>query len=120
MRTLVPVIMLLVTVAAPRQGWASTQPVATYAAEPADERFAQHAVRGVVKVVRASALVVSRPGRRGGDMTFVITPSTDRDGTLVVGATVSVRYRTDGDSLIATAVTVHAPQGPASPLHTAR
>jgi hypothetical protein len=71
---------------------------------------ASHAVRGVVKSLDASSLVITRPARRVGDLTFVFMPSTLRGGTIAVGSTVSVRYRKEGDTLIAVAVTVHVPR----------
>jgi hypothetical protein len=117
MRTGLTVIVLLVMVGVPEVGRAAPRPAANDTGESPNDRLARHAVRGVIKAVASSSIVVSRPGRRGGDLTFTITPSTDRDGMLRVGATVSIRYRIDGDSLIATAVIVHAPQRPASPLH---
>lgn len=82
-----------------------------------DESDAQHAVRGVIRVVNAGALVVSRPGRPGSELTLSLTHATDVEGQLVVGATVSVRYTRDKDRLIAIAVTVH-PQQAALPLHS--
>jgi hypothetical protein len=117
MRRALNVIVLLVVLAGPDAGLASTRPAMTGAGDSADDRVASHAVRGVVKAVAGSSLVVSRPGRSGGDMTFIMTSSTDRDGMLRVGAIVSIRYRVDRNSLIATAVIVHVPQRPASPLH---
>ena len=49
-------------------------------------------------------------------MTFVLNPSTDRVGNVKVGTTVDVRYRTEAEQHIATAVTVvHAKQPPSAP-----
>jgi hypothetical protein len=67
-----------------------------------------HAIRGVVKSMSASALVVTPSRRRTRDMTFVLTPSTHREGEVIVGAIVSIRYRvTGGQVLVATAVSSH-------------
>ena len=63
-----------------------------------------HAVRGIVKAVTGTMLVIRRPGGRNGDMTFVLSPSTDREGTLVVGTPVAIRYVLQGTTLVATAV----------------
>lgn len=63
-----------------------------------------HAVRGVVKSTDATSLVVTRARRNTNDLTFALTPSTLREGSITVGSTVSVRYRTEGDTLVATAV----------------
>jgi hypothetical protein len=37
-------------------------------------------------------------------MTFKLSPTTHRDGTIVVGSTVSVRYREEGKDHVATAI----------------
>jgi hypothetical protein len=101
------VIVLLLTPAAPHAQSAPAQAALSYASGPADDGTGRHAVRGIVKAVGASSLVISRPGRSRGDLVFMLTSATDLDGMLLVGATVSVRYRTEGDSLVAMAVTVH-------------
>jgi len=64
---------------------------------------AVHATRGVVKSIDPDMLVVSRPRNRG-DITFRLSASTEREGAIVVGATVSVRYRDEGHVHLATAV----------------
>ena len=66
---------------------------------------ADHATTGTVKSVTGSMLVVTRSAKDGGDMTFVLKPSTQREGKIEVGAPVSVRYKEDGKTHIATAVT---------------
>ena len=63
-----------------------------------------HALSGVVKSVDATTLVVTRVGKSPGEITFVLSPSTHRDGAIGVGATVQVRFRTERDTHIATAV----------------
>jgi hypothetical protein len=62
-----------------------------------------HATLGVVQTIDASTLVIARTGNRGS-MTFSLTSSTHREGTIVVGSTVSVRYRDDGKKHVATAI----------------
>jgi len=69
-----------------------------------------HALSGVVKSVDATTLVVTRAGKSPSEMIFVLSPSTHRDGTIVVGATVQVRFRTERDTHVATAVLVTAPK----------
>ena len=71
---------------------------------------AVHATRGVVKSIDTATLVVSRPRNRG-DITFRLNASTHREGTIVVGATVSVRYRDEGKVHLATAVALQTPGG---------
>ena len=73
-------------------------------AKPAAE--ASHSVKGVVKSIDASSLVISRSGK--SDMTFTVNADTKRDGSPAVGSSVSVRYRTEGSNMVATAVTASA------------
>lgn len=70
---------------------------------------ATHATRGVVTSIDATTLVIARFAQRG-QMTFSLTPSTQREGTIVVGSTVSVRYRESGKSHIATAIAIQRPK----------
>ena len=76
-----------------------------------------HATKGVVKFVDANNLVIKRsPQQYGREMAFVLNPSTDRVGHVEVGSTVDIRYRTEADQQVATAVTlVHAKQPPSAP-----
>jgi hypothetical protein len=67
-----------------------------------------HATRGVVKAIDEAALVVSRPRNRG-DITFTLSAATHRDGKIVIGSTVSVRYRDDGKNHVATAIALQKP-----------
>jgi hypothetical protein len=63
-------------------------------------------MKGVIKTVDDKTLVVSQNAKTGHEMTFVLDPSTEHTGTMSVGATVDVRYRTEAKRHIATAVTV--------------
>jgi hypothetical protein len=65
---------------------------------------ASHATAGVVKSIGATTLVITRSGRHGGDMAFVLNPSTHREGAIETGFHVSVRYREEGQAHVATAV----------------
>jgi len=89
----------------PAAGFAQAQtykkPASSSQAKPA----ATHAANGVVKSFTDSTLVVTKSGRRGGEVEFTLNPATHREGTLAVGAPVSVRYRDDGTIHVATAVT---------------
>jgi hypothetical protein len=71
---------------------------------PAPTAVSNHALSGVVKSVDATTLVVTRAGKSPGEMTFVLSPSTHRDGVIGIGATVQVRFHTEGDTHVATAV----------------
>lgn len=74
-----------------------------------------HATKGVVKSVDASTLVISHKGK--ADMTFALNPATHLQGTVAVGTSVDVRYREEGKTYVATAVTAQ-PSKPQA-VHTA-
>ena len=64
-----------------------------------------HAIRGVVKSISRSYVVINTgSGKKARQMTFVLGPSTEKDGDITIGAPVSVRYRQEGRTLISTAV----------------
>ncbi len=68
---------------------------------------ANHSTSGVVKSVTDSRLVItSRSQNKATAMTFTLNPSTAREGKLQVGSNVSVRYRNEGKTHVATAVKV--------------
>ena len=66
-----------------------------------------HATRGVVSALSRTQLVITR-SRNLGPITFTVSPATRVDGPLVVGVTVSVRYRDERNRHIATAIAVEA------------
>jgi uncharacterized protein DUF5666 len=76
-----------------------------------------HATKGVVKSIDASTLVITRKSKTGGEMTFALDPATHLQGTVAVGTSVDVRYREDGKTYVATAVTAQ-PSKPQA-VHTA-
>jgi hypothetical protein len=70
---------------------------------------ATHSVAGVVKSVDAASLVIETVAsgkEKAKELTFVLTPATQKKGTIAVGATVDIRYQTEGGKNTATAVTV--------------
>lgn len=72
-----------------------------------------HAIRGVVKSVSTFyVVVVAGSGKKSREMTFLLGPSTERDGELTIGATVSVRYRQEGPALVSTAVSAQPERHP--------
>src|SRR4029453_12420914 len=82
-------------------------PAAEYVVNPAPwSETASHAVRGVVAKIGANFLVLRTSKSRPIDLPFVLTPSTLREGPIEIGFTVSVRYRIEGNSRVAIAVTV--------------
>ena len=71
---------------------------------------ATHSVQGVVKSVDASSLVITKSGKKGSDMTFKLDSTTQKDGSIANGSSVSVRYRMEGSAMVATAVNAEAPK----------
>jgi len=81
----------------------------TTAKHPDKAAGASHATTGVVKSIDETTLVITHPGKKGSDMTFTLDPSTHREGTVAVGSTVSVRYREEGSTRIASALMAKPP-----------
>ncbi len=89
----------------------TSKPAQSTAAKPAAAKpAATHSVQGVVKSVDASSLVITKSGKKGSDMTFKLDSTTQKDGSITTGSPVSVRYRMDGSSMVATAVNAEAPK----------
>ena len=87
----------------------TSKPASTSASKPAKPATpATHSVKGVVKSVDTSALVITPSGKK--DMTFKLDTTTQREGSITTGTPVSVRYHMDGSSMVATAVTAEAPK----------
>jgi hypothetical protein len=75
---------------------------------------ATHSTTGTVKSIDSNTLVISRPGKKGGDMTFSVNGSTQKDGTVGVGSNVTVRYQNEGKMMVATAISERAAKQMAS------
>lgn len=89
-------------------GTAFAAPQTAAAAKPAasaKKAAASHTIRGTVKSLDSSSLVLSR--KKGGDMTFALDSATVKEGAPAVGAEVSVRYHSEGQTMMATAITAH-------------
>lgn len=66
-----------------------------------------HTAKGSVRFVDSSTLVIHQISPYSGkNMTFVMRPSTEREGDLKVGSTVTVQYENEPDHRIATVVEV--------------
>ena len=65
-----------------------------------------HATKGVVTFVDANKLVIARSPKSKKETSFVVNQATEGVGSVKVGSTVDVRYRTEAEQKIATAVTV--------------
>jgi hypothetical protein len=114
MRTFRTTIAMAILLGIPAMGLAftpaasQTKPPAKSAA-PAKPAAATHATTGVVKSGDATSLVITHMnGKKSEEVSFALNSTTTKKGDLTVGSTVDVRYRTEGSSNVATAVTVHA------------
>lgn len=114
MRTFRTTLVIALLLGIPAWGLASTQagsqtkPPAK-SGVPAKPAAATHATSGVIKSVDATSLVITKmTGKKSEDVSFALNSTTQKKGDLAVGAAVDVRYRTEGGSNVATAVTVHA------------
>lgn len=97
--------------AVPAAGFAA--PAAKAQTTAATKAVAAHATTGVVKSIDEKTLVITRPGKKGHEMTFALNPSTQREGTVAVGSTVSVRYQEEGKTHVASALMVRPAGQPA-------
>lgn len=79
------------------------------AAKGAKAAKSEHVTTGTVKSVDATTMVVTRSGKKHTEMTFDLPPSVHREGTVAVGAHVSIRYHEEGNKHVATAITVRRP-----------
>jgi hypothetical protein len=82
------------------------------AAVRGDNPVATHALSGVVKSVDATMLVITRTRKSPGEMTFVLSPTTVREGPIRAGARVQVRFRMEGRTQVATAILATPPKHP--------
>jgi hypothetical protein len=74
-----------------------------------------HVVQGVVKLVKYFYLaIVAGSGRQAREMNFILGPATERSGNVTIGATVSIRYRIENATRMATAVVAHVNGQPAA------
>jgi hypothetical protein len=100
----------------PRLGHGATPPsqARPAAAARGGAKDTSHATTGIVKAVSASTLVITRSAKPGNEMRFEVSPFAHRQGTVAVGSPVSVRYREDGATHVATAITVQPTKSPAA------
>ena len=104
MRSTVTAMTSLALAANPSVGLAASQP---------NTNAATHAVRGTVRSISTFYIVaITGSARKPSETTFMLTPETERDGNLSIGAIVSIRYRmAPGHVLIATAVSAEPDRG---------
>lgn len=108
MRKFVTIAALAAVISAAPFVYAQT-PSASSSAKPAkpaaSKSVATHTTNGTVKSVDATSLVITKAGGKSQDMTFALDPSTQKQGAVEVGSSVTVHYKTEGSTMTATAIT---------------
>jgi len=104
----VPLALAVMVAPAPAVAAQTQPPEASQGASGAGRALGTHATRGIVRSIDAKTMVIARG--KSGIMTFSLTSSTHRAGVIVVGSTVSVRYREDGKNHVATAMALQRPK----------
>ena len=107
-RQTVIAIVLVASLSSSTSGMPDTGQAVPTPTQRSDARLGTHAVTGLVMFADASTLVIVRSGKDAARMSFVLNPSTCREGELKVGSVVSVRYLTERRTLVATGVFAHA------------
>jgi hypothetical protein len=97
MRYIATTLALVVALAVAGSTFAAVPQAAKKTSTPAT-----HTAKGTVKSLDNSSLVISH---KGGDMTFVVDNATAKTGSPAVGSEVSVKYHTEGKTMMATAIT---------------
>ena len=93
----------------------TTPPAASSAKHPAAKpAVATKSTSGVVKSMDATTLVITHQGKKAVEETFTLDPSTQKEGNVQVGATVSVHYKTEGKTKMATAIMAQQPKAQAA------
>ena len=106
MRHIARTLVLVVALAVAGSAFAAVPQSSSKKSTPAS-----HTVKGTVKSLDNSSLVVSH---KGGDMTFVVDNGTAKTGSPAVGSEVSVKYHTEGKTNMATAITAQPAKQQAS------
>lgn len=106
MRDLATTFVLVVALAVAGSAFAAVNAAPAKRAPQAAKKTttaASHTVKGTVKSLDNSTLVLST--KKGGDMTFVVDNNTAKQGSPAVGSEASVKYHTEGKTMMATAIT---------------
>jgi hypothetical protein len=115
-KSFIGAIVAVCLAAGPALAFAQSTSSATKAATPATPAKkaaaapAVHAMSGVVKSIDGSMLVITKVAGKGPETSFVVNSATQKQGTLAAGASVDVRYHTEGKDKIATAISVQTPK----------
>ena len=87
------------------------------ASQTAGAAMPTHAIRGVVKSISTFyVVIVTGSGKKAREMTFVLSPSTEKDGEISIGTAVSVRYRQQDHVFVSTAVSAQPEKQHAIPV----
>ena len=105
MRQFITAVALVVACSAAAAATASAAQTKPAAKTAAKSSVATHSTSGTVKSIDANTLVISKPGKKAGEMTFTVNSSTQKDSNVGPGSMVTVRYQTEGKSMVATAIT---------------
>ena len=111
MRTFLKAATFAAMIAVPVAGFAQAAQKKS-AAHETHSKVATHTTAGVVKSSTDTALVITKGGK---DETFVVNPSTQKQGTIDTGSHVNVHYTMDGKSMVATAITVQPAKATKTP-----
>ena len=112
MRNGIAVVVLAAVAVVGALGVHAGQQPAPAQKEPAKATSASHSTSGVVQSVNDNSLVIKH---KDATMTFELNAQTQREGKIDVGSTVSVRFREEGKTRIATAVTAETKTAQAKP-----
>jgi hypothetical protein len=115
---LLAVTLTTVASAAQKTSKANSNPPASPQAKTSQP--ATHFTQGTITSIQTNQVVITRTVRgKAGQMTFVLTPQTQRSGNLVAGTRVSVQYREANNQNIAAAVSELSTKDPANSGKTA-
>jgi hypothetical protein len=78
---------------------------------------ATHSAKGVVKSMDATSVVVTEKGK---DVTYALDASTKKEGDPAVGSTVTVTYKAEGTSMVATDVKAAPAKAAKTATHAAK
>ena len=101
-------VMAAAVLAVPSMSLAAQTPKPAAAAKTSAKKAttaASHSAKGVVKSMDATTLVVTEKGK---DVSYVLDPSTKKEGDPAVGSNVTVMYKTEGTQHLATDVKASA------------
>jgi hypothetical protein len=106
MRDIARALVLVVGLAVAANAFAASKAAPANSAPQAAKKTSTastHTVKGTVKSIDNSTLVLTP--KKGSEMTFALDTNTTRQGAPAAGSDVSVKYHTEGKTMMATAIT---------------